>query len=134
MLLLSFTALMCTLSLCMGRFPFLGINSSLPLNDKNNRLSGLETLFPHQLATRFTHSDPNSWFGYSLSAYVSQESALCLIGAPKYQDTGRTYRVDLLWDTCSIMPVATSNTERRQRGTPEPGGQSPTFNSSSRFG
>lgn len=63
----------------------------------------------------YLHGNVNSYFGYSISSYVGQEKAYCLVGAPrdetydentdKNYNTGAVYRISFENDDCSLVPM-----------------------------
>ncbi|VEL19574.1 unnamed protein product [Protopolystoma xenopodis] len=102
-----------------------------------------ETVIATVSARRYTHIQGTSYFGYSVASLESQSGSFCLVGAPQTVDegaaflddaktpkearvapTGAVYRIDLSPELadCSRVPIATTDEERRERASPNPGG------------
>ncbi|KAF8570180.1 hypothetical protein P879_01674 [Paragonimus westermani] len=99
-----------------------------------------DLLYPPDAVQRYAHTEPGSYFGYSVASYVGQSQSFCLVGSPRAKSdilgdlsghagshssphTGLVYRIDLDPNLpyCSMVPIATTDEMRQEAGTPYPG-------------
>ncbi|KAF6771716.1 hypothetical protein AHF37_08984 [Paragonimus kellicotti] len=97
-------------------------------------------LYSPDAVQRYVHTEPGSYFGYSVACYVGQSQSFCLVGSPRAQSdalgdqsgpasshnsshTGLVYRIDLDPNLpyCSVVPIANTDEMRQEAGTPYPG-------------